>query len=100
MFKTSLSENNMNFDFNSGAVDFWEFARALKTNIDMNIAGGNHLVFQRQGSTSSMTHRQAATCLYRFDINVSSMGQYPFATNHANSGIKMNGQWTNGTGKC
>ena len=47
MFKTSLSENNMNFDFNSGAVDFWEFARALKTNIDMNIAEGNHLVFQR-----------------------------------------------------
>ena len=120
MFKTSLFENNMNFDFNSGVVDFWDFAQALKTNIEMNIAEGNHLVFQRQGSTSSMTHRQAAACLHRncrfcvriaedriregkqdrFDINVSSMGQYPFATNHKNSGIKLNGQWTNGSGKC
>ena len=120
MFKTSLSENNMNFNFESGVVDFWDFAQALKTNIDMNIAEGNHLVFQRQGSTSSMTHRQAAACLHRdcrsfvriaedriregkqdrFDINVSSIGQYPFATEHKNSGIKMNGQWTNGSGKC
>ena len=47
MFKTSLSENNMNFNFESGVVDFWDFAQALKTNIDMNIAEGNHLVFQR-----------------------------------------------------
>ena len=47
MFKTSLSEYNMNFDFNSGVVDFWDFAQALKTNIDMNIAEGNHLIFQR-----------------------------------------------------
>ena len=120
MFKTSLSENNLNFDFESGVVDFWDFAQALKTNIDMNIAEGNYLVFQRQGSTSSMTHRQAAACFHRnrwsfvriaedriregkqdrFDINISSIGQYPFATNHKNTGIKMNGQWTNGSGEC
>ena len=36
----------------------------------------------------------------RFDINVSSIGNYQFATHHKNSGTKLNGQWTNGFGKC
>ena len=49
MFQVSLAENDVKFDFDSGAVDFWEFARALKKNIDSNIADGNHLVYHRQG---------------------------------------------------
>ena len=51
MFQVSLAENNVKFDFGSGDVDFWEFAQALKKNIDMNIAEGNHLVYHRNGSS-------------------------------------------------
>ena len=50
MFQVSLAENKVKFDFGSGEVDFWEFAQALKKNIDMNIAEGNHLVYHRNGS--------------------------------------------------
>ena len=35
----------------------------------------------------------------KYDVNVSSIGHYPFATQHPNSGIKMNGNWTSGSGK-
>ena len=52
MFQVSLAENNINFDFDSGDVDFWEFAKALKKNIDMNIAEGNHLLYHREGSAN------------------------------------------------
>ena len=34
----------------------------------------------------------------RVDINISSIGHYPFATNFQNSGIKMNGNWTSMSG--
>ena len=34
----------------------------------------------------------------KYDVNVSSIGHYPFATNHPNSGIKMNCNWTSGSG--
>ena len=34
----------------------------------------------------------------KYDVNVSSIGHYPFATMHQNSGIKMNGNWTSGSG--
>ena len=49
MFQVSMADNDVKFDFDSGAVDFWEFARALKKNINSNIADGNHLVYHRQG---------------------------------------------------
>ena len=52
MFQVSLAENNIKFDFDSGDVDFWEFAKALKKNIDMNIAEGNHLLYHRKGSAN------------------------------------------------
>ena len=55
MFQVSLAENNVKFDFGSGNVDFWEFAQALKKNIDMNIAEGNHLVYHRNGSFYAKT---------------------------------------------
>ena len=55
MFQVSLAENNVKFDFGSGDVDFWEFAQALKKNIDMNIAEGNHLVYHRNGSSDEKT---------------------------------------------
>ena len=55
MFQVSLAENGVNFDFGSGDVDFWEFAQALKKNIDMNIAEGNHLVYHRNGSSDEKT---------------------------------------------
>ena len=32
------------------------------------------------------------------DINISSIGHYPFATKFQNSGIKMNGNWTSMSG--
>ena len=35
----------------------------------------------------------------KYDVNVSSIGHYPFATNHPNSGIKMNGNWTSMSGE-
>ena len=41
MFKLSLGEK---FDFDSGSVDFWEVAQALRNNIDMQMAEGNHFV--------------------------------------------------------
>ena len=47
MFKLSLGEK---FDFDSGSVDFWEVAQALKKNIDMQMAEGNHFVYHRMGS--------------------------------------------------
>ena len=47
MFKLSLDEK---FDFDNGKVDFWEVARALKKNIDMQMAEGNHFVYHRTGS--------------------------------------------------
>ena len=34
----------------------------------------------------------------KYDVNVSSIGHYPFGTMHQNSGIKMNGNWTSGSG--
>ena len=34
----------------------------------------------------------------KYDVNVSSIGHYPFTTMHQNSGIKMNGNWTSGSG--
>lgn len=53
MFQISLAEENVKFDFDSGDVDFWKFAKAMKKNIDMNIAEGNHLVYHRIGSYDS-----------------------------------------------
>ena len=47
MFKLSLAEK---FDFDSGAVDFWDFARALKKNIDTQMTEGNHFIYHRMGS--------------------------------------------------
>ena len=35
----------------------------------------------------------------RVDINISSIGHYPFATKFQNSGIKMNGNWTSMSGE-
>lgn len=35
----------------------------------------------------------------KYDVNVSSIGHYPFTTKHPNSGINMNGNWTSGSGK-
>ena len=61
MFQVSLAENNVKFDFDSGDVDFWEFAQALKKNIDMQMAEGNHFVYHRQGS-SEFDH--SSECLW------------------------------------
>ena len=52
MFKLSLGEK---FDFDSGSVDFWEVAQALKKNIDMQMAEGNHFVYHRMGSYFSQS---------------------------------------------
>ena len=35
----------------------------------------------------------------RVDINISSIGHYPFATEFQNSGIKMNANWTSMSGE-
>ena len=35
----------------------------------------------------------------RVDINISSIGHYPFATEFQNSAIKMNGNWTSMSGE-
>ena len=35
----------------------------------------------------------------RVDINISSIGHYPFATEFQNSGIKMNANWTSMSGQ-
>ena len=67
MFQVSLAENGVNFDFGSGDVDFWEFAQALKKNIDMNIAEGNHLVYHRKGST--VEEILALLHTYRYESN-------------------------------
>ena len=59
MFKLSLGEK---FDLDNGKVDFWEVARALKKNIDMQMAEGNHFVYHRQGS-SEFDH--SSECLWQ-----------------------------------
>ena len=47
MFKISMNEK---FNFDSDSVGFWDLARALKRNIDMQMAEGNHFVYHRHGS--------------------------------------------------
>ena len=50
MFKLSVDER---FDFDSGSVDFWEVAQALKKNIDIQMVDGNHFVYHRKGTSFS-----------------------------------------------
>ena len=52
MFKLSIAAK---FDFDSGSVDFWDFARALKKNIDMQMTEGNHFIYHRLGSSYGST---------------------------------------------
>ena len=54
MFKLSLAEK---FDFDSGSVDFWDFALSLKKNIDMQMDEGNHFIYHRLGSSDGPTRR-------------------------------------------
>ena len=42
---------------------------------------------------------KAAKYYDKYDVNVSSIGHYPFKTMHPNAGIKMNGNWTSGSGE-
>ena len=64
MFQVSLAENDVKFDFDSGAVDFWDFARALRKNIDSNIADGNHSVYHREGLPINQTLNNYFLVLY------------------------------------
>jgi len=91
MFKISFDGK---FDFDSGSVNFWELAQALKKNIDMQMADGNQFVFHRITEDRIMSGKEDL-----IDINISSIGHYPFATKFQNSGIKMNGNWTSMSGK-
>ena len=70
-------------------VEFWDFARAVKANVDVNLLEGNHLGFH---TLADMRIRQGMED--KSDINISSIGRYPFASEHNNSGIKMKANWT------